>query len=162
MPISIACPLCQSRVRLPDDAAGKKFRCPKCKGTISVKAPAPPKPLIQSDSVFATGFTDAPHDSTVEGILPVSEPVPLSSLAKKAIFDEFNPFDDGTAKADDGESEKKSRFAPKEIYNPFAQPHPPDAPVSEANPEDLFDFGREDTPQQPASGEFNFGNRGDG
>jgi hypothetical protein len=155
--------MCQSRVRLPDDAAGKKFRCPKCKGTIAVKgAVPPPQPLVQRGAMSATGFTDAPHDPTIEGILPVSDPVPLSSLAKKAIFDEFNPFDDGTSKADDAESEKKSRFQPKEIYNPFAQPHPPDAPASEANPEDLFDFGREDAPQQPASGEFNFGNRGDG
>src|SRR5688500_613268 len=98
MPISIACPLCQARVRLPDDAAGKKFRCPKCKGVISVKAPAPPKPTILPEGALNSGFTDAPLDPA--GSSPVEGPVPISAAAKKARRGEYNPFDDGTGHDD--------------------------------------------------------------
>jgi len=40
MPIEVQCPDCQRRMRVPDSAAGKKIKCPKCaEGRIEVPAP---------------------------------------------------------------------------------------------------------------------------
>jgi LSD1 subclass zinc finger protein len=36
MPIDIACPQCKKMLRLPDDAAGKKARCPSCQAIADV------------------------------------------------------------------------------------------------------------------------------
>ena len=48
MPIQIACK-CGKKLRVADDAAGKRVKCPECKATIQVpaeaedEAPPPPK-----------------------------------------------------------------------------------------------------------------------
>jgi hypothetical protein len=39
MPIATTCPHCDTKLRAPDAAAGKKIRCPKCQGTVPVSAP---------------------------------------------------------------------------------------------------------------------------
>ncbi len=49
MPIVITCESCNSKLKAPDNAAGKKIRCPKCQGVIAVPAAssvqtAPPAP----------------------------------------------------------------------------------------------------------------------
>ncbi|WP_406698223.1 M48 family metalloprotease [Singulisphaera sp. Ch08] len=38
MPISVECPSCQSRVRVRDELAGKRGRCPSCKAVFAVPA----------------------------------------------------------------------------------------------------------------------------
>jgi predicted Zn finger-like uncharacterized protein len=43
MPLEISCSGCQARFRVPESAAGKKIRCPKCKGAIEVPAVAAPE-----------------------------------------------------------------------------------------------------------------------
>ncbi|HTN74586.1 MAG TPA: NINE protein [Pirellulaceae bacterium] len=49
MPIDVYCEPCQKKLRVPDTAAGKRIKCPKCQGVISVPAlesssPAPVAP----------------------------------------------------------------------------------------------------------------------
>jgi len=39
MPISVACPTCGTKLKAPDDAVGKKVKCPKCASLIDVLAP---------------------------------------------------------------------------------------------------------------------------
>jgi len=39
MPIEIKCSSCEKRLRVPDNAAGKRVRCPQCKSVISVPGP---------------------------------------------------------------------------------------------------------------------------
>jgi len=41
MPIEVSCASCSGQFRVPDSAAGKKIRCPKCGGAIEVPAAAP-------------------------------------------------------------------------------------------------------------------------
>jgi TM2 domain len=50
MPIEISCESCSGQFRLPDSAAGKKIRCPKCKGPIEV--PAAESPAAAPTEVF--------------------------------------------------------------------------------------------------------------
>src|SRR6516225_428189 len=40
MPQVIACPKCQTRMQVPDNAAGKQVRCPTCKDVFTIPAPA--------------------------------------------------------------------------------------------------------------------------
>jgi hypothetical protein len=155
MPISIACPLCQAQVKLPDNAAGRKFRCPKCKGVIAVK-PAAPKPVIRPEGAFAGGFTDAPIDPGESA--PIEGPVPLSSAAKKATVADYNPFADGAEEEPEEEKPKNKRyFKPKDDYNPFTEPPAPEPTAGGPNPEELFDFGLEDSAPPSAASEFDFG-----
>lgn len=54
MPILISCPSCGSKLRVGDDLAGKKVRCPKCAGVVPVSVagspepPAAPRPVKQA------------------------------------------------------------------------------------------------------------------
>ncbi len=40
MPIEFHCEHCRQVIRAPDEAAGKKGRCPKCQGTVYIPLPA--------------------------------------------------------------------------------------------------------------------------
>jgi hypothetical protein len=40
MPIAVTCPGCSARMKAPDAAAGKKVKCPKCQGAITVPGSA--------------------------------------------------------------------------------------------------------------------------
>lgn len=44
MPIPIACPDCDARLKAPDTAAGKTVRCPKCNARLEVPGPADDEP----------------------------------------------------------------------------------------------------------------------
>lgn len=54
MPISARCPKCSAAFRVKDEYAGKRTKCPKCGGPMSIpaanpladtiKMPSPPKP----------------------------------------------------------------------------------------------------------------------
>ena len=141
MPISVQCPSCQGRVRLPDDTAGKRFRCPKCKGTILGPGASAPAPTIRPKEAIDPGFVDAPHDPA--GSAPIDELVPISQAAKRAL-DDFNPFDDGTGHDDEEKPKKQRYYQPKDDYNPFTDPAASAPAVPGANPEVLFDFGMEE------------------
>src|SRR2546430_462888 len=44
MPILVACPQCDVKLKVPEIAAGKSVKCPKCAATIDVPAaPSPPQ-----------------------------------------------------------------------------------------------------------------------
>src|SRR5262245_29926852 len=36
MPVDVTCSSCQRKMRVPDTAAGKRIKCPKCQGVIDV------------------------------------------------------------------------------------------------------------------------------
>jgi len=150
MPISVQCPACQGRVKLPDNAAGRRFRCPKCKGVVLGPGTPPPPPTIRPKETLDPGFIDAPHDPA--GSAPLDVPMPISEAAKRAL-DDFNPFDDGKGNDDEEEKPKKQRYyQPKDDYNPFTDPAASAPPVPGANPEVLFDFGMEESPSPTVPG----------
>lgn len=65
MPISVACPKCEKKLQAPDAAAGKKLRCPACKGIVMVPdefvdsddlvEPDPEPPVTESPAAPNTG-----------------------------------------------------------------------------------------------------------
>lgn len=78
MPVEVSCSSCSGRFRVPDTAAGKKIKCPKCQSVIAVPAAsgapaapsAPAAPAGQSPAQQAAG---AP--SSAPKVLPKAQPL---------------------------------------------------------------------------------------
>jgi predicted Zn finger-like uncharacterized protein len=51
MPIAISCPSCEAELRLRDELAGRKVRCPRCGGVIAVPRDAFPNEVEQAEEV---------------------------------------------------------------------------------------------------------------
>jgi hypothetical protein len=157
MPIPVVCPSCNSPVRLPDNAAGKRFRCPKCQGVIPGPASMPAKPAVvrppeQSD----VGIVDTPTNPAENPLF--EEPAPISSQARKAAQPDFNPFDAGAAGDQDDEKPRGKRyFKPKDDYNPFAEPDGSRPAAGTGDPGQLFDFGAVEPGEPAGGGDFDFG-----
>ncbi|MFQ3592267.1 MAG: hypothetical protein SNJ82_03640 [Gemmataceae bacterium] len=112
MPISFLCPHCQSRMTVPDNLAGKKGRCSKCKNPIVVPsqevasatappappvrpsvAPAPPvRPSVSPAPAMPRGSVAAPPPpppppslpSSVQAPAPPPDPAPLVDIEAAA------------------------------------------------------------------------------
>lgn len=81
MPIEVYCDSCQKKLRVPDTAAGKRIKCPKCQGVISVPAvannaaptvaPTTPAVASKSSSSISVGKTTstAPKSAVVKSPL---------------------------------------------------------------------------------------------
>jgi hypothetical protein len=165
MPVPISCPACRARLKAPDGAAGRTFRCPKCQAPVAVPtAPGPP-----ADFAFDRGPTAGPADDDAnpfEDSTPADEPQTIDSdaddrprkarrpTAKKKPAAGFNPFDEDTGdEPAAGSAPKRRRYRKDGDYNPFG-----DVPVEEV-PDPVgegFEFGIESPPVAPA-GEFDFG-----
>lgn len=61
MPISVVCPACQKKLKAPDNAAGKRTKCPGCQGVLEIPASetAAPKARAPAAPSAATRQTDA-------------------------------------------------------------------------------------------------------
>ncbi|HZV06439.1 MAG TPA: zinc-ribbon domain-containing protein [Gemmataceae bacterium] len=66
MPISLTCPKCSSSLRVPDDLAGKKVKCPKCAEVFA--AAAPEQAAITKEKPPARSEGIAPTITTLEEI----------------------------------------------------------------------------------------------
>jgi hypothetical protein len=69
MPIAVNCPGCSSRLTVPDTAAGKKARCPKCQTQLVI--PAAPAPAAAERSPFDFNSPAAPAAKK-----PAAKPLP--------------------------------------------------------------------------------------
>jgi hypothetical protein len=144
MPVSLSCPACGARLKAPDNAAGRTFRCPKCQGPVVVPASGP--------TAFAFGTTAGPADD--DG----------NPFADAGVPDEPQTFDADDAPRKARRPTAKKKPAPgsppvKRRYRKYADDNPfGDAPVEEV-PDPVgegFEFGVEAPPAAPA-GEFDFG-----
>jgi hypothetical protein len=88
MPIEVFCDSCQKKLRVPDTAAGKRIKCPKCQGVINVPAavasggggglsgPVPTMPTIPTPSKLASKSSGAIN------VPKMSTPTPKSTVGK--------------------------------------------------------------------------------
>lgn len=52
MPVAISCPACSKTIGVPDDAAGRRLRCPLCRAAFSVEEePVEAIPVPQAELV---------------------------------------------------------------------------------------------------------------
>lgn len=59
MPTTLKCPGCDSSLRLRDDLAGKKIKCPRCEEIITV--PMPEEEAAEVEPVAEEAITEAPR-----------------------------------------------------------------------------------------------------
>ena len=75
MKISVTCPECETTYSVPEELAGKKFRCKKCPQAISI--PAAPKPATKAEDEFSDNLSDDVWDS-----VPSSAALPAKKRKK--------------------------------------------------------------------------------
>ncbi len=51
MPIAVACPSCKAKIKAPDQAVGKKVKCPSCAHLFLVSAPKPAPAPVEEDVI---------------------------------------------------------------------------------------------------------------
>lgn len=86
MPIEVFCDSCQKKLRVPDTAAGKRIKCPKCQGVISV--PAAPG---GSGSLSGTVPTVAKSGGKSSPSMSVPKTsTPKSGLGKRPVLEQWH------------------------------------------------------------------------
>lgn len=105
---------------------------------------------------MTSGLVDEPEVSKTNQT--EEQPLPISSAARQATRESFNPFADGTGDDEEDKPKKKRYWQPKENYNPFDETHSSPAAGQSANPEQIFDFGEPEPGEgSPPAGDFDFG-----
>jgi endogenous inhibitor of DNA gyrase (YacG/DUF329 family) len=161
MHVTASCPSCGVKVRLPDQAAGRRFRCPRCRGVIAGPPAAPAEAFAfeapaAADPPAASPWNpfadEAPAPSAADATLPKERK--RRPTARPRAADGYNPFDDSSEDA--AERPRPRTYRKGSGYNPF------DGGADEAeagpSPEEVeFQFGVEGPPQAPPSSDFDFG-----
>jgi hypothetical protein len=95
MPVEAACPSCEGKFRLPDAAAGKRIKCPKCKGPLDVPplGAAPAEATAAVPAAPAEGLKDAWRAAPPAATVPESarqeapKPTPTPIKPSPAVAD---------------------------------------------------------------------------
>lgn len=135
MPIEFECPSCRSRIRTPDEAAGKKARCPNCK-EIS------PVPLSSSAPLGNLGnSTTSLPSAQPTAWSPPNNPVSSSPSAPQPKVNPFLDTNPGGPQAPQPAAwlPPANAFAPVGSQPTYASP--PNAPPPSTNP-----FGEQASP----------------
>jgi predicted Zn finger-like uncharacterized protein len=86
MPVTVPCPNCGTKLRIPDTAVGKRVKCSKCATAFTAEAPAgPPEPQPEPAAVRAKPRPPAPPppaDEPPEEPEPIEEPEPAAIRAR--------------------------------------------------------------------------------
>lgn len=84
MPTRISCPLCNANLRVPDGAAGKRMRCPMCKGVVRLRldaaayaeesSPLDPVYFTANDTPPPVRRRESTHAETEQEETPTGQP----------------------------------------------------------------------------------------
>src|SRR5436190_8674574 len=105
MPIAVACPSCHARLRVGDQYAGRKVRCPKCSGVIAVSEDEV-QTGVTAKATFAAGLNGVGGAAKARAPLPDDDEEPR--IRRKA-----RPADD----EDDFEEERPRKKKKKKQKN---------------------------------------------
>jgi len=73
MPLQVVCSACNTKLKAPDTAAGKKTKCPKCQAVISVPVDAPQSPAASTIIKKTENWHMQTTDGSQFGPVPKSE-----------------------------------------------------------------------------------------
>ncbi|MGL6096755.1 MAG: hypothetical protein ACRC7O_13285, partial [Fimbriiglobus sp.] len=84
MPIEVKCASCAATLRAPDNAGGKKVKCPRCQSPMIV-----PVPQVEEESVEMLEFSDAPppQPASRPSAARAAAPAPASGPSAAPGFD---------------------------------------------------------------------------
>ncbi len=101
----IVCTNCQSTIRVPDDAVGKKGKCPRC-GTVITISAAGDAPAVPAAPASPPAETPLPSTGYASTAPPVSsEPPPLPKA--RARYDDFD--DEPSPRYDEDDEPRRRR-----------------------------------------------------
>ncbi len=91
MPIDIFCESCQKKLRVPDTAAGKRIKCPKCQGVISVPGGEidAPAPHLSSPAIPTPSRLAASKSSSSISLPTPKASTPGSKIAARALVENW-------------------------------------------------------------------------
>ncbi len=102
MPIQVACASCAGKFRVPDNVAGKKIRCPKCKEVIQIPAAgaaaAPTPPTDSPTTPKPTATRSQPKPTPAKPAAPATPTAPNATQPQKPALENW------FLKTEDGES----------------------------------------------------------
>lgn len=73
MPIKVTCASCNKSFKAPDNAAGKKTKCPQCGGIIEIPTPEPFADLMEAEVAPTWGFDDEDFEVAPPVDLPAAD-----------------------------------------------------------------------------------------
>jgi predicted RNA-binding Zn-ribbon protein involved in translation (DUF1610 family) len=90
VPIKVSCPSCKAAFKAPDNAAGKKAKCPQCNGPIEIPFPEPVGGLLDAEVAPDWGFDDEDFEVAAPFKSPEAEerkPCPMCGemIAREAV-----------------------------------------------------------------------------
>jgi predicted RNA-binding Zn-ribbon protein involved in translation (DUF1610 family) len=80
MAIQVVCPSCRGKFNAPDNAAGKRAKCPTCGGAIQIPKPAPVEEILDAEPLPASPYTDEDFEVEPPAALPATadtKPCPM-------------------------------------------------------------------------------------
>jgi len=121
MPIEFQCPYCTASIRVPDQAAGKQGKCPKCETRLIVPklAAPPPRPAEEPNATSASSMPEAFSSSSANvpgSILPTGQ----FEAAPPAAF-EFGGSASAVAGAPEGGAQEELIIAPTAASTPISR-----------------------------------------
>src|SRR5437868_3486761 len=78
MPVTVPCPSCGTKLRIPDNAVGKRVKCSKCATAFTAEAPeeALEVPAVE-EAVQAPAPAPAPPPAPAPAPAPARKPAPM-------------------------------------------------------------------------------------
>lgn len=90
MPLTISCPSCPTKLKVPDDAGGRRIKCPKCGGVMTVPAGGADADSGTQPPSPARPVSPVPTPAPVPRPVRVAEP-PAPPAARRAPDDDDRP-----------------------------------------------------------------------
>jgi predicted RNA-binding Zn-ribbon protein involved in translation (DUF1610 family) len=90
MAIQVTCPSCQGKFNAPDNAAGKRAKCPTCGSAIQIPTPAPVEEILEAEALPASPYSDEDFEVEAPAALPATpdtKPCPMcgETIQKSAL-----------------------------------------------------------------------------
>jgi WD40 repeat protein len=110
MPIAVTCPGCSAKMKAPDAAAGKKVKCPKCQGVITVPGSAQFEVVDeQSAPAKRPGFGGGPKPTMKAAPEVVEEEEKPNPKVKDEDEEDEKPRKNSKAAVEEDEEDEKPR-----------------------------------------------------
>lgn len=115
MPVLIACPSCTGKLRVPDDAAGKRIRCPKCSHQFQFALPHEAEEAEEAVQVAAHAHASTRRTVADEHVADDEEPEELEEVTEEEVPEaERSPMDEPKKKKKKKKRRRQQLLAERE------------------------------------------------
>lgn len=119
MPIQVTCPSCRGKFNAPDNAGGKRAKCPTCGSAIEIPAVASAEEILEAEPLQASPYTDddfeveappaLPEDSGTKPCPMCGERIQRTALKCRFCGEVFDPLLANAMRRESGDSRESSQ-----------------------------------------------------